>query len=95
MSLAEQLLDAAAYAAAKAEAVGQAWVDKENIDTLSRAIVVAVLVELADREEILQELAPQVERMTSREECAVRVMDYRGAAEELRAEIAGGGDSRG
>lgn len=85
MSLAEQLHDAAAYAAAKAEAVGQAWVDKENIDALSRAIVAAVLDELASREEELQQIAPRVERMTSREECAVRIMDYRGAAEELRA----------
>jgi len=89
MSLAEQLHDAATYAAAKAEATGQVWVDKENIDALSRAIVAAVLVELADREEVLQELAPLEERMTSREECAVRVMDYRGAAEELRS----GGES--
>jgi hypothetical protein len=82
--LAQNLHDAAAYAVAETVATGLISIDNEGVNAIAAAVVVAVLDDLASREEQCREVTPKGETTNSRDECSLRVMEYRSAADELR-----------
>lgn len=82
--LAQNLQEAATYAVAETTATGLISIDNEGVSAIAAAVVVAVLDELASREEQCREVTPKGETTNSRDECSLRIMQYRGAADELR-----------
>lgn len=84
-ALAENVKHAAAYELAKFAHL-RIPIDSTEVDTLAALVSAAVLEELASREEECREVSPKGETTTSRDECAVRAMEYTEAAKALRVE---------
>jgi hypothetical protein len=77
---------AAEYAVAKTVAVGLISCDDAAVQAIAREVTATVLDELASREEHIREVSPRNEQTTTKDECSARILDYRTAINDLRAE---------
>ncbi len=82
-TLTESLVAAAEYAVAKVIALGMLSCDDGAVRELARESTKAILDELRSREQQLLEVAPSGETTTSRDEHAIRVMEYGGVVKDL------------